>query len=138
VNETERQRVLERAQGCCEYCQSQMRYATQRFSIEHIMPKAKGGSDDLENLALSCQGCNNHKFTRTEATDTLSGLIVPLFDPRKHVWLEHFAWSEDFTRVIGLTQIGRASVEALQLNRDGVVNLRRALHTLGEHPPALD
>jgi hypothetical protein len=138
VNESERQRVLERARGCCEYCQSQMRYATQSFSIEHILPKAKGGSDDLENLALSCQGCNNHKFTRTEATDVLSGLVVPLFDPRKHVWLEHFAWGEDFTRVLGLTPIGRASVETLQLNRDGVVNLRWALHTLGQHPPAMD
>lgn len=136
MTETERQTVLERASHRCEYCQSQMRYATQRFSIEHIQPKAKGGTDDLENLALSCQGCNNHKFTRTEARDAVTGLLAPLYHPREHGWLEHFAWSDDFALVIGLTPTGRATVDALQLNRDGVVNLRRALHALGEHPPA--
>ncbi len=47
----------------------------------------------------------------------------------------HFAWSADFSLIIGLTPTGRATVEALQLNREGVVNLRRALYALGEHPP---
>jgi HNH endonuclease len=138
MTERERQMVLERARGCCEYCQSQMRYATQRFSIEHIQPKAKGGQDNLQNLALSCQGCNNHKFTRTEARDPMTNLLVPLYQPREQAWLEHFAWNEDFVLVIGLTPTGRATVDALQLNRDGVVNLRRALHALGEHPPVFD
>jgi hypothetical protein len=138
VTENERQTVIERASHRCEYCQSQMRYATQRFSIEHIQPKAKGGTDDLENLALSCQGCNNHKFTRTEARDAATGLLAPLYHPRAQTWLTHFARSDDFALVIGLTPTGRASVDALQLNRDGVVNLRRALHALGEHPPAMD
>jgi HNH endonuclease len=138
VTENERQTVIERASHRCEYCQSQMRYATQRFSIEHIQPKAKGGTDDLENLALSCQGCNNHKFTRTEARDAATGLLAPIYHPRAQTWLTHFAWSDDFTLVIGLTPTGRASVDALQLNRDGVVNLRRALHALGEHPPAME
>lgn len=41
-------------------------------------------------------------------------------------------------RIIGLTPTGRASVIALQLNRDGVVNLRQALFTLGKHPPKRD
>jgi hypothetical protein len=38
--------------------------------------------------------------------------------------------------IIGLTPIGRTTVEALQLNREGVVNLRRVLYAMGEHPPA--
>lgn len=135
VTETDRQFVLERAHACCEYCQSQMRYATHGFSVEHILPKAKGGTDDLENLALACQGCNNFKFTRTEARDPVTGQIAPLYHPRVHVWLEHFTWSDDFTLLVGLTPTGRASVEVLQLNREGVVNLRRVLHTLGDHPP---
>jgi hypothetical protein len=36
---------------------------------------------------------------------------------------------------IGLTPTGRATVERLQLNREGVVNLRRVLRTIGQHPP---
>ncbi len=50
-------------------------------------------------------------------------------------WSDHFAWNYDFTLVIGLTATGRATVEALRLNRPGVVNLRRALLAIAEHPP---
>ena len=34
-----------------------------------------------------------------------------------------------------LTPIGRATVDKLQLNRPGVVNLRAILRDAGEHPP---
>jgi hypothetical protein len=50
-------------------------------------------------------------------------------------WSEHFAWNEDYSRVIGLTPTGRATVETLHLNRQGVVNLRRVLFLVGMHPP---
>ena len=36
VTAEQKQAVLERAHGCCEYCKSQARFATQSFSIEHI------------------------------------------------------------------------------------------------------
>lgn len=48
-----------RAKNCCEYCLSQEQFATQRFSIEHILPISKQGKTTLDNLALACQGCNN-------------------------------------------------------------------------------
>ena len=65
VTAEQRQAVLERARGCCEYCKSQVRFATQSFSIEHIIPRHAGGETTLDNLALACQGCNNHKYTKT-------------------------------------------------------------------------
>lgn len=130
-----RKTVIERAGGYCEYCLSQARFATQSFSVEHILPRTLGGSDELENLALSCQGCNNHKFTRTALLDPITKLEAQLFHPRIDLWSDHFIWSEDYSRIIGLTPTGRASVIALQLNRDGVVNLRQALFALGKHPP---
>ena len=40
---TLKNKVVERAQGSCEYCRSQARFATQSFSIEHIIPQSKGG-----------------------------------------------------------------------------------------------
>ncbi len=58
--------MTNRAYGCCEYCMSQEKYASQSFSIEHIIPVFSGGDDDLENLALACQGCNNIKFTNRD------------------------------------------------------------------------
>ncbi len=87
-------------------------------------------------MAFSCQGCNNYKHTSMEAPDPLSGESVPLFHPRRDRWAEHFAWSDDASQVLGLTPTGRATVVRLKLNRLGVVNLRRVLKALGEHPPS--
>lgn len=130
-----RQQINMRAGGCCEYCRSQARYATQSFSVEHIVPRAQSGATSLENLALACQGCNNHKYDKVEAPDPVSGQLVPLYHPRRDRWDRHFAWSDDFTVIIGITPTGRATVDALHLNRDGVVNLRRLLYAIGRHPP---
>jgi hypothetical protein len=136
VTAEQRQAVLERARGCCEYCKSQVRFATQSFSIEHIIPRHAGGETTLDNLALACQGCNNHKYTKTEARAPVSDNLVPLYHPRQQRWHDHFAWSDDFTLVIGLTPTGRATIQALHLNREELVNLRRVLYAMGEHPPA--
>ena len=135
VTAKKRRLVVERAQGCCEYCLSQVRFSTQSFSIEHIIPQEKGGKTEVENLALSCQGCNNHKYTKTEGYDPVSRQSVPLYHPRQQQWGAHFAWNDDYTLIIGLTATGRATVETLHLNREGVVNLRRLLYTAKKHPP---
>ena len=54
--------VRSRAKNCCEYCFSQEQFASQRFSIEHILPVSKSGKTTVDNLALACQGCNNYKY----------------------------------------------------------------------------
>jgi hypothetical protein len=69
------------------------------------------------------------------APDPVSGQPAPLYHPRRDRWDEHFAWSHDCTLIVGLTPTGRATIEVLRLNRDGVVNLRRLLYARGEHPP---
>jgi hypothetical protein len=129
-----RRAVEAQARGLCEYCRSPAKYSPQSFSVEHILPRSQGGKPVPENLALSCQGCNNHKYAKTAGIDPISGSSVPLFHPRQHQWRQHFTWNEDSSRVIGLTPIGRATVEALQLNREGLVNLRQLLFAVGQHP----
>jgi hypothetical protein len=110
----------------------------QSFECEHIIPLSQGGANVLDNLAFACDGCNRTKATRTSAPDPESGALVPLFHPRTQAWNDHFAWNYDFTLMIGLTAVGRATVETLRLNRPGVVNLRRVLLAISEHPPASD
>jgi len=130
--------VVERASGLCEYCRSPEQFSIGNFAIEHVIPSQIGGTSTEDNLALSCQQCNNHKYTKTQAPDPTSENMVPLFHPRQHRWSDHFVWNEDFTLVIGTSPTGRATVEALHLNREGVVNLRRVLFAMNEHPPAED
>ena len=92
-------------------------------------------SNALTNLAYSCQGCNGRKYISITAIDPATGDIVSLYHPRQHQWSDHFVWNEDYTRIIGLTPIGRATVDKLHLNRTGLVNLRHILTAVGAHPP---
>ena len=50
--------ITQRARGCCEYCCSQLKFSPDPFSIEHIIPMSKGGTYDLDNLALSSYELN--------------------------------------------------------------------------------
>lgn len=127
--------VKERAKLCCEYCFAQLLFSADSFSIEHIKPLSKEGLTILENLAFSCQRCNNHKFTATESIDPVTGSMAVLYNPRIHIWNEHFEWTEDYTEVLGISSTGRATILRLQLNREGIVNLRRVLYQAGLHPP---
>lgn len=131
----QRRQVRERARGICEYCKSQEDFATESFSVEHIAPVALGGATKLENLALACQGCNSHKYIKTTAIDPADDQTVSLYHPRQQVWTDHFQWSNDFLEIIGMTPTGRATIVALQLNRQRLINLRRAVYAIGEHPP---
>ena len=59
IPKSKSKKVRARAKGCCEFCMSQEKYASQGFTIDHIIPKSEGGTDELENLCLACQGCNS-------------------------------------------------------------------------------
>ena len=135
VTAKQREKIAERAHGCCEYCRSQAEFATQSFSVEHIIPRSQGGKTEPDNLAFACQGCNGHKYTKTEGYDAVIGEMVSLYHPRQQKWRDHFCWNDDYTLILGITPTGRATVETLHLNREGVQNLRRVLCAMSKHPP---
>jgi hypothetical protein len=129
-----RRQVRDRASNCCEYCRHPAAYSCAPFVCEHILPRALGAGNTTDELAWACPACNGHKYAKTRAQDPQSGKTVRLFNPRRQRWLRHFAWSTDFLRMEGRTATGRATVAALHLNCPALVNLRRALRAVGEHP----
>lgn len=130
-----RQRIADQARHRCGYCLTQEIVSGIPLTVEHIIPRAKAGLHVEENLWLSCRLCNEAKGVLTEAVDPQTGAITPLFNPRTQAWTEHFAWSEDGTQVIGLTPVGRATVEALSLNHEFRVRARAIWVEAGWHPP---
>jgi hypothetical protein len=103
--------------------------------MDHIIPEAAGGRTSEENLWLACHSCNEFKGAQTHARDPQTGRYVRLFNPRRQRWHEHFTWSEDGTRVVGLTACGRATVTALQLNHEEIVRARRLWVSVDWWPP---
>jgi hypothetical protein len=86
----------------------------------------------LDNLALACVGCSLRKGARTTAIDPQTGAEAPLFSPRKDSWLEHFRWRR--AALEGLTPTGRATVEAMAMNRPLILAIREEEALLGRHP----
>lgn len=130
-----RRRVIELAGGRCEYCRSPQSHSPSPFAVDHISPRSRDGEDEIENLALACPGCNGAKYNKIESIDPATGATVALFHPRQQRWSGHFIWSDDALTLLGISEVGRATIAALHLNREGVVNLRDALQARGLHPP---
>ena len=54
--------VIERDGWICAYCDCDLENAPDiRHAIDHVMPLSRGGTNDLDNLVMSCQPCNSSK-----------------------------------------------------------------------------
>mgnify|MGYP000364116087 CR=1 FL=1 len=111
--------VIERAQNRCEYCGLAQAGQAATFHIDHIIPITEDGQTTEENLAL--------------VVDPISGLEVPVFNPRVQSWQDHFQWSD--TTIIGLTAAGRGTIEALNMNRPMILAIRAEEKIFYRHPP---
>ena len=105
------------------------------LELEHLFPRSLGGLTVEDNLWLACSACNQYKGVRTAGEDPKSGRLVRLFNPRHQAWNSHFAWIDSGIRISGKTAVGRATIEALQLNRSILVGSRRIWVAAGWHPP---
>jgi hypothetical protein len=126
-----RRLVRQRAQDRCEYCrlpQAAQPFVT--FHIEHIRAKTHGGTDDPENLCVSCERCNAYKGPNLTGIDPRSGTVERIFDPRQQLWNEHFELQGAL--ILGLTSVGRTTVEVLRMNEERRVQLRGELIERGE------
>ena len=143
ISNATRQQVRQRAGFLCEYCHSLEEASAAQFEIDHILPKSLGGADGWENLALACQRCNSHRYNFTTGVDPDTLKLVALFNPRDQQWADHFVWTRDGLKVVGLTSIGRATCDRLDLNDDrhnegAIVRARQLWVKAGWHPPLSD
>jgi hypothetical protein len=121
--------VRQRAADRCEYCRMHQSLQGASFHLEHVVPRIRGGTSELENLAWACPGCNLHKADRVEAIDPETSVAVLLFNPRSQPWTVHFRWN-DF-EVVGLTATGRATVAILRLNSPRRILIRQVETAFG-------
>lgn len=55
-NKPSRSSIYKRDENKCQYCGS-----TKSLTIDHVIPKSKGGGDTWENLVVACCSCNTKK-----------------------------------------------------------------------------
>lgn len=59
VGRAKRLQICQRDQYRCHYCNQQ--FAIGNLEVDHIIPRAKGGSNKDENLITACRHCNRMK-----------------------------------------------------------------------------
>jgi 5-methylcytosine-specific restriction endonuclease McrA len=70
--ELNRKNVFKRDNGMCQYCGS-----TTDLTLDHVIPKSKGGKSTWDNLVTACMKCNNKKDNKTPADVGLRLLSEP-------------------------------------------------------------
>ena len=135
--------VRKRAKYRCEYCHYPEFLSTSPLTIDHIFPCSLGGTDEINNLALACRCCNERHYNFITGIDPQTEQEESLFNPRISQWSKHFIWTVDGTQIIGLTPIGRATCERLDLNDERhndhfIQRSRRLWKQGGWHPPKDD
>lgn len=56
-----RRNLLRRDGMKCQYCGK----SNVQLTIDHILPRSRGGREEWENLVIACVSCNNKKGNRT-------------------------------------------------------------------------
>jgi hypothetical protein len=128
-----RQQVRTRADDRCEYCQMPQSCTVLPHEIDHIRAKKHHGRTALANLCWACAECNSHKGSNAAGYDPDTGELAPLFNARADKWEEHFVWDGPLLR--GKTEVGRATIDVLQINHLDRVAHRRLLIELSLFPP---
>lgn len=57
----EREMIYKAMDGRCAYCGKKI--DQKDMCVDHVIPLAAGGLDDLENMRCSCRACNHYKAT---------------------------------------------------------------------------
>lgn len=120
-----RKQVQSRAKGRCEYCLKPDQYTGQSFHVDHILSRKHKGTNALDNLAWACFQCNTSKGSDIAAIDAQNNSLTPLYNPRTQIWQEHFELRE--AEIIGITPIGRVTIDLLQINHPDQIETRRIL-----------
>jgi HNH endonuclease len=143
ISTASRLRIRQRANFLCEYCHSSEEASTSLFTLDHLIPQSLGGGGSRNKLALACHRCNGRRYNFTDGIDPETQTPVTLFNPRTDLWSDHFIWSADGQNILGITAIGRAALNRLDLNDDfhddgSIQRARRLWIRGGWHPPVND
>lgn len=71
-----RRNLFARDDHRCQYCG--LRFSTSELSIDHVIPRSRGGGTSWENVVCCCLRCNTKKGGRTPAEARMHLLKLPV------------------------------------------------------------
>jgi 5-methylcytosine-specific restriction endonuclease McrA len=76
-----RRNILARDEHCCQYCGRH--FPSHQLSIDHVMPRSRGGGTSWENLVCACLACNIKKGGHTPQEAKMK-LVRHPFKPKRN------------------------------------------------------
>ena len=70
-----REGLFARDEGQCQYCHKQL--ARAESTIDHVIPRSRGGQTDWDNCVICCHKCNNIKGSMTPSEAGMSLIRLP-------------------------------------------------------------
>jgi len=80
-----RKNIIRRDGHQCQYCGR----GEVTLTVDHVIPRSKGGNDSWENLVAACVGCNNRKGDRTPSEAGVKLQRKPI-RPSHVMFIRHF------------------------------------------------
>ena len=72
-----RQNIVWRDNNQCQYCGNY--FSSDKLTMDHVLPKSRGGKNTWQNLVAACKRCNQKKGSRT----TKESGMIPLKSPHR-------------------------------------------------------
>jgi hypothetical protein len=132
ISESLRLEVAQRAEYRCEYCLRRESDSFFKFQVDHIISIKHGGLTQSDNLAYACPICNGNKGSDVGTILIDQDVFVRLFNPRKHLWTDHFDLAEG--AFIPKSDIASATIKVLDLNAINRILERIDLFNAGLFP----
>ena len=74
--------VLWRDNHRCQYCGNI--FNTEKLTLDHVMPKSRGGDNSWENLVTACKKCNQRKGNKTPSESGMRPIKEP-YKPKMNI-----------------------------------------------------
>ena len=106
-----RREIFTRDQYTCQYCGAH----TKDLTLDHVMPKHRGGRHQWDNLVSACRSCNHRKGGKT-VEEAKMALKRPPFEPRatpQYLFQQYLETNEGWQKFIGLVGERHTSAAAV-------------------------
>jgi hypothetical protein len=122
--------VRDRYGGYCGYCGVHEDEVGAQMTIDHFIPRSRGGGNGEENLVYCCHACNEFKG------DYWGDDNRQLLHPRDDDVSLHYVESVQHI-LVPLTERGHLHIEVLHLNRPQLIVRRRRIYRENDHADAV-
>lgn len=103
-----RTNVFIRDKYTCQYCLGV--FNTKDLTLDHVLPKSKGGKTNWENIVCACKKCNHTKSNRMDIKPIrmpqkpnfyqLYGNKNFIINIRHESWLDYLDWPDEYVRMV--------------------------------------